>query len=73
MLYKRTTQEHRLQIPGLPRDRADVILAGAAILLATMNVLEFECLTVSCHGLRYGLLYATVEQGARIEKAEKSC
>ncbi len=73
LLYKRKTQEHRLQIPGLPRDRADVILAGAAILLATMKVLDFECLTVSCHGLRYGLLYAAVAKGARIEKAEKSC
>ncbi len=57
-LYKRTTQRQRLRIPGLPRDRADVILAGASILLAAMEILRFERLLVSCHGLRYGILYA---------------
>ena len=62
----------RRQIPGLPKERADVILAGAAILLGAMDALGFNRLTVSCHGLRYGLIYAAV-QGQWIEKGTESC
>jgi exopolyphosphatase/guanosine-5'-triphosphate,3'-diphosphate pyrophosphatase len=72
LLYKGTTHQQRLQIPGLPRDRADVILAGAAILQVAMNLLGCEHLIVSCHGLRYGLLYARAS-GRCIEKCSKSC
>jgi exopolyphosphatase/guanosine-5'-triphosphate,3'-diphosphate pyrophosphatase len=72
LLYKGTTHQQRLQIPGLPRDRADVILAGAAILQVAMNLLGCEHLIVSCHGLRYGLLYAGAS-GRCIEKGGKSC
>lgn len=71
-LYKRMNQSQRLRIPGLPRERADVILAGAAILLGAMNILGFEGLVVSCHGLRYGLIYATAH-GQCIEKVGELC
>lgn len=71
-LYRRMSQCQRLQIPGLPRERADVILAGAAILLGAMNILGFEGLTVSSHGLRYGLIYAAAH-GQCIEKTGESC
>lgn len=68
--YKGMTQAQRLQIPGLPRDRADVILAGATILLAAMDNLGFRHITVSCHGLRYGLLYAATREQC-VEIGEK--
>ncbi len=61
-LYKGATHQQRLRIPGLPRDRADVILAGATILQVAMNLLGFDHLIVSCHGLRYGLLYAEASE-----------
>jgi exopolyphosphatase/guanosine-5'-triphosphate,3'-diphosphate pyrophosphatase len=47
----------RKQIKGLPPDRADIILAGAMIILATMERLQKDTLHISSHGLRYGLFY----------------
>jgi exopolyphosphatase/guanosine-5'-triphosphate,3'-diphosphate pyrophosphatase len=47
----------RKRIKGLPPDRADIILAGAMIILATMERLHKEALHISSHGLRYGLFY----------------
>jgi len=49
--------EARKQIKGLPPDRADIILAGAMIILATMERLHKDALHISTHGLRYGLFY----------------
>lgn len=72
LLYKRMSQNQRCCIPGLPRERADVILAGAAILLGVMNILGFRRLIVSCRGLRYGLIHASAS-GQCIEKGGKSC
>jgi exopolyphosphatase/guanosine-5'-triphosphate,3'-diphosphate pyrophosphatase len=71
-LYKRLTLSQRRRIPGLPQERADVILAGAAILLRAMDSLGFDHLIVSCHGLRYGLVYAAAH-GQCIEKPGESC
>lgn len=47
----------RTEIKGLPPDRADIILAGAMIILATMERLRKDTLRISSHGLRYGLFY----------------
>ena len=47
----------RKEIKGLPPDRADIILAGAMIILATMERLQKEAIHISSHGLRYGLFY----------------
>jgi exopolyphosphatase/guanosine-5'-triphosphate,3'-diphosphate pyrophosphatase len=47
----------RKQIKGLPPDRADIILAGAMIILATMERLQKDTIHISTHGLRYGLFY----------------
>jgi exopolyphosphatase/guanosine-5'-triphosphate,3'-diphosphate pyrophosphatase len=47
----------RKQVQGLPPDRADIILAGAMIILATMERLRKDALQISSHGLRYGLFY----------------
>ena len=47
----------RKEIKGLPPDRADIILAGSLIILATMERLQKDTLHISAHGLRYGLFY----------------
>ena len=57
LLYRSRTIEERKKIPGLPAARADVILAGGAILYLTMEELNSPSALISCHGVRYGLLY----------------
>ena len=56
-LYRSKTLEGRKTIPGLPLDRADVILAGATILYLAMEELGCPSAMISTHGVRYGLLY----------------
>jgi exopolyphosphatase/guanosine-5'-triphosphate,3'-diphosphate pyrophosphatase len=46
----------RKKVPGLPPERADIIVAGGAVLLVAMEVLEASELTVSIRNLRYGAL-----------------
>ncbi len=57
LLYRSQTIEGRKKIPGLPVDRADVVLAGGAILYLAMEELKCPSVLISCHGVRYGLLY----------------
>jgi exopolyphosphatase/guanosine-5'-triphosphate,3'-diphosphate pyrophosphatase len=57
LLYRSKTIEERKKIPGLPVARADVILAGAAILYLTMEELHRPSVLISCQGVRYGLIY----------------
>ncbi len=57
LLYRSKTTAERKRIPGLPAARADVILAGAAILYLTLEELHCPSVLISCHGVRYGLLY----------------
>jgi exopolyphosphatase / guanosine-5'-triphosphate,3'-diphosphate pyrophosphatase len=57
LLYRPETIAERMKIPGLPATRADVILAGGAILYLAMEELKCPAVLISCHGLRYGLLY----------------
>ena len=52
-----TDLEARRKIKGLPPERSDIILAGAIIILATMEKLHKDTLHISSHGLRYGLFY----------------
>jgi exopolyphosphatase/guanosine-5'-triphosphate,3'-diphosphate pyrophosphatase len=56
-LYRSKTIDERKRIPGLLPSRADVILAGGAILYMAMEELNCPSVLVSCHGIRYGLLY----------------
>jgi exopolyphosphatase/guanosine-5'-triphosphate,3'-diphosphate pyrophosphatase len=51
-----TVAERRTGIPGLPPDRADVIVGGAAVVLAVLRKVGAEALTVSDRGVRHGLL-----------------
>jgi len=56
-LYRSRTLEERRKIPGLFPARADVILAGGAILYFAMEKLEAPSVLISCHGVRHGLIY----------------
>ena len=47
----------RKEIKGLLPERADIILAGAMIILSTMERLKRDVIHISCRGLRYGLFY----------------
>ena len=57
LLYRSKTIEERKKIAGLPIARADVILAGGTILYLAMEELNCPSVLISCHGVRYGLLY----------------
>jgi len=63
LLYRSKTIDKRKKIPGLPPPRADVILAGAAILYRAMDELKCSSVLISCHGVRYGLLYKRLHLG----------
>jgi len=54
---QRKDLEARKKIKGLPPERADIILAGAIIILSSMERMGKEKIRISCHGLRYGLFY----------------
>ena len=49
-------------LPGLPPKRADLILPGTAVVLATMELLGMNRLHVSVRGLRYGVLTAAIRE-----------
>ncbi|HUL57981.1 MAG TPA: Ppx/GppA family phosphatase [Anaeromyxobacteraceae bacterium] len=51
------TVKERAALPGMEPKRADVILAGCAIVLEAMRATGFDRLTVSDRGVRWGLLY----------------
>ena len=55
-LYRTRTADERRDIVGLQPKRAEVILAGACIVLTVMRKLDAPSLTVSDRGLRHGLM-----------------
>lgn len=56
------TVEERMQLPGMEKGRADVLLAGALILWRMMELLGFESVTISTRGLRYGVLLGALSR-----------
>ena len=46
----------RRRIPGIDKDRADIIVAGARILVESMKALGVDSYTATLHGLRRGLV-----------------
>ncbi|HEY0256668.1 MAG TPA: hypothetical protein VGC39_04420, partial [Candidatus Methylacidiphilales bacterium] len=57
----RTLDELRA-VPGLPPKRADLIIPGTAVVLASMELLGASRLYVSVRGLRYGILTAAIRE-----------
>jgi exopolyphosphatase/guanosine-5'-triphosphate,3'-diphosphate pyrophosphatase len=49
----------RKRVPGIDLDRADIIVAGARILVEAMNTLGVDSYTATIHGLRRGLILET--------------
>jgi exopolyphosphatase/guanosine-5'-triphosphate,3'-diphosphate pyrophosphatase len=47
----------RCRIGAIPRDRTDILPAGALILLLSVDYWNLEKLYVSTHGVRYGLFF----------------
>ena len=52
----------RKRLPGIDPDRADIIVAGARILVETMKALGIDSFTATIHGLRRGLLFETAAE-----------
>ena len=69
-LYRSKPLQERKNVPGLPPARADVILAGAAILYAAMEELRCPSVMISGHGVRYGLLYRRLNLGKPISSTQ---
>jgi exopolyphosphatase/guanosine-5'-triphosphate,3'-diphosphate pyrophosphatase len=67
-LYRSKTMSERRKIEGLSPARADVILAGGAILYRAMEELNCPFVLISCHGVRYGLLYQRLKHYSRGEQ-----
>jgi exopolyphosphatase/guanosine-5'-triphosphate,3'-diphosphate pyrophosphatase len=57
-LYRSRRADERRRIPGLQPQRAEVILAGACIVRAVLELLGRDALEASDRGLRHGLLPA---------------
>ncbi len=66
-LLRRTLGERR-QMPGLSPDRADIIVAGVAILYEVMNVLKVNTLRISARGIRHALIDRMI-RGRKLDRA----
>lgn len=55
-LYRESNDRERKNITGLPADRADIILAGAVIVLEILGYFSLSGIAVSTYGLRHALL-----------------
>ena len=64
-MYRSLTVAERREVVGLMPKRADVILAGAAIVLTVMRRLGADSLVISDRGLRHGLFYDRFVRGRR--------
>jgi exopolyphosphatase / guanosine-5'-triphosphate,3'-diphosphate pyrophosphatase len=64
-IYRSQTIEERRHTVGLMPKRADIILAGAAIVMTVMRKLGATELTISDRGLRHGLFYDRYVRGGK--------
>jgi exopolyphosphatase/guanosine-5'-triphosphate,3'-diphosphate pyrophosphatase len=63
--FRSETMGERRETVGLMPKRADVILAGAAIVMTVMRRLGADELTISDRGLRHGLFYDRFVRGGK--------
>lgn len=61
-LYRSKTLDERKRIAGLFPNRTEVILAGGAILHAALDRYRCPSVMISCHGIRYGLIYDRIKE-----------
>jgi exopolyphosphatase/guanosine-5'-triphosphate,3'-diphosphate pyrophosphatase len=66
------TIKERCSMPSLEKDRADIIVAGTAILMMTMDRLECSEILVSDYGLREGILLNRYLQKYETKKEKKA-
>lgn len=48
--------EDRRRVPGLDADRADIVIGGAAVLMAVLDAAGAETLKISDRGVRHGII-----------------
>jgi len=56
------TVAEKKQIPGIEPARADVVLEGAVLLHEAMKLFDYDEVTISDRGVRWGLIYELVPQ-----------
>lgn len=61
-LLKDKSLQQIAAFPQISAGRADILLAGIMILIGYMEISGLKHITVSDRGLRYGIIYRTVEQ-----------
>jgi len=61
--------EQRRHVPGLKPERADIIVAGLAVIAELLRTVGAEAVTVSGFGLREGMLLEMLEWDGRKELA----
>lgn len=71
-LVRKTPLKARARIPGLPADRADIILPGLVLMDAILK--QFGCNTIRAHegGIRDGLMLSMVAERFKGESPEPS-
>ena len=57
LTFRELSLADRQKIPGLSSDRGDIILQGALVLLAVLERLELDEITISISGLREGIFF----------------
>ncbi len=61
MLLRRDLKERRT-IPGLSPDRADIIIAGVALVDTLMELFSANTLLVNAHGVREGMIFEAIKR-----------
>ena len=56
------TLEQRRAVPGMPEDRADIIVGAGMVFVVVMEALAAREITVSTRNLRYGVMLANQSQ-----------
>ncbi len=67
-LLKCKSLKQRKQVPGLPFERADIIVAGLCIFHNLLNYIQSSNIITSARGLRDGIMYEYIENNYDYEK-----
>ncbi len=68
-----STLKERLNFPGLDPKRADIIVAGSALVMLLMKLLRINEITLSDRGIREGMILDFIEKNkTRLQKEEAS-